>query len=169
MKKLFHVFALAICVLPMVAAQSACAQAAVSFEKGPLTVQSGDQSHAFEVEIADSPEETSQGLMFRESMAENAGMLFDFGEPREPQMWMRNTLIPLDMLFLNEEGLIIAIAAGARPHSERRISPGVAVKGVLEINGGVSQKLGIAPGDTVRHAIFGNVSVEADGAVAANP
>lgn len=129
---------------------------AVQFEKDTLTILAGEASHVIDIEIADSPDETTQGLMFRESLAENTGMLFDFGEPREPNMWMKNTLIPLDMLFLDQEGTIVAIARNARPHSLKRISPGMAVKGVLELNGGATDRLEIKPGATVRHAIFNN-------------
>ena len=133
---------------------AAQAQDSVEFDVGQVTVVGDDASHVFSVEIADSPEETAQGLMFRESMAEDAGMLFDFGVPRDPSMWMKNTLIPLDMLFLDTDGSIVMIAKNARPGSLRRISPGVAVKGVLELNGGAADKFGIKPGDKVLHGIF---------------
>lgn len=119
-----------------------------------LSVKSGDQSHAFEIEIADDSEEITRGLMFRESLAPDAGMLFDFGAPREANMWMKNVTIPLDMLFLSESGEIISIAHKAVPGSERRINPGVVVKGVLELNGGRAAELGIKPGDMVEHTIF---------------
>ena len=134
--------------------RSAQAQDGVVFDTGEVTVLSGETSNVFSVEIADSPEETAQGLMFREEMAENAGMLFDFGEPRDPQMWMKNTLISLDMLFLDTDGTVVMIAKHARPGSLRRISPGVAVKGVLELNGGAADKFGIKAGDKVVHEIF---------------
>ncbi|WP_018996228.1 DUF192 domain-containing protein [Hirschia maritima] len=130
----------------------------VQFETGALVIDTDDAQHSFVIEIADSPAETAQGLMFRESMAEDAGMLFDFGAPREPAMWMKNTLIPLDMLFMDENGVVVAIARNAQPHSERRISPGMAVKSVLELNGGAAGKYGIEPGDIVRHAIFNNAA-----------
>ena len=132
----------------------------VQFDTGVLLVETGEAQQRFDIEIADSPEETSQGMMFRESLAENAGMLFDFGEPREPAMWMKNTLIPLDMLFIDQNGIIVAIARNAQPHSERRITPGMPVKGVLELNGGAAGKFGIEPGDVVRHEIFNNLITE---------
>ncbi|MFC7290734.1 DUF192 domain-containing protein [Hirschia litorea] len=131
----------------------------VKFETGSLVIKTDDSQLTFNIEIADSAEETTQGLMFRETLAEDAGMLFDFGVPREPNMWMKNTLIPLDILFLDDEGVIVAIARNARPHSQRRISPGMIVKGVLELNGGVAAKMDIQPGDVVQHAIFNNVEV----------
>ena len=132
--------------------------ALAELETSPLTIESANGAHAFTVEIADEPEEITTGLMNRESMDPDAGMLFDFGQPREAAMWMKNTLIPLDMLFMDTDGTILAIARNAVPGSLRRINPGVPVKGVLELNGGRAEELGIVPGDTVQHAMFGNIS-----------
>lgn len=123
---------------------------------GSLTIQSGQSAHTFAVEIADEQDEISLGLMHRPSLADNAGMLFDFGQPREANMWMKNTLIPLDMLFVTQDGKIVAIARNTVPGSLRRINPGVPVKGVVELKGGRAKALGIEPGDTVKHKIFGN-------------
>ncbi len=131
--------------------------ASAQLETGPLKIVSGGAVHDFTVELADDPEEVQTGLMNRESMAPDAGMIFDFGEPREANMWMKNTLIPLDMLFLDTDGTILAIARDAVPGSLRRINPGVPVKGVLELNGGQAEELGIEPGDVVQHEIFGNL------------
>lgn len=131
-------------------AQLAFAQLAVT----PLTVKTDDASHSFTVEIADTPDAIREGLMFRESLAPDAGMLFDFGEVRPASMWMKNTLISLDMLFMNENGQVIAIARNAVPGSQRSLGPGVPVRAVLEIPGGRAKQLGITPGDTVEHPIF---------------
>ena len=125
-------------------------------ETSPLSVQSGEETHAFTVEIARSPEEIQQGLMFRESLAPDAGMLFDFGVTRQASMWMKNTLISLDMLFILEDGRVIAIGRNTQPGSLRSVGPGVPVRAVLEIPGGRARELGIEPGDTVIHPIFGN-------------
>lgn len=133
-------------------AQVALAQLATS----PLEIRSGDTTHSFTVEIADTPEAIQQGLMHRETLAPDAGMLFDFGETRPASMWMKNTLIPLDMLFILQDGKVVAIARNAQPHSLRSLSPGVPVRGVLEIPGGRARELGIEPGDTVLHPVFGN-------------
>jgi uncharacterized membrane protein (UPF0127 family) len=133
-------------------AGAAFAQLAVT----PLEVRSGETSHRFTVEVADTPGAVQQGLMFRETLAPDAGMLFDFGVSRPASMWMKNTLIPLDMLFIQEDGLVVAIARNAQPHSLRSISPGVPVRGVLEIPGGRARELGIEPGDRVIHPVFGN-------------
>ncbi|WP_373006274.1 DUF192 domain-containing protein [Hyphomonas sp.] len=127
-------------------------------ETSPLVIDTGDSVHRFTVELADDADEIRTGLMNRAEMAPNAGMLFDFGQPREASMWMKNTLIPLDMLFVAPDGKVIAIARNAVPGSLRTISPGVPVKAVLELNGGRCAALGIEPGDIVQHALFGNVS-----------
>ena len=138
-------------------AQSAPSDA---LETSSLTIQSANGSHAFDIEIADEADEISYGLMNRDSLGENAGMLFDFGNPREPGMYMKNTLIPLDMLFITSDGTVLMIARNTVPGSLRTISPGTAVKGVLEIKGGRAAELGIEPGDTVQHEIFGNDDAE---------
>ncbi len=129
----------------------------------PLIVETDEATHAFTVEIADDAEEISYGLMNRESMDADKGMLFEFTPPREPAMYMKNTLIPLDMLFISLNGKVEMVARNAVPGSLRTISPGVPVKAVLEINGGLAEDLGIRPGDTVRHAIFGNVETDEGG------
>lgn len=130
--------------------------ALAELETSSLTIESANGTHAFTVEIADDPEEITTGLMNRESMDADAGMLFDFGQPREAAMWMKNTLIPLDMLFMDPSGKVIAIARQTVPGSLRTVSPGVPVKSVLELNGGRAAELGIEPGDEVVHPIFGN-------------
>jgi len=138
-------------VLSLAIAGTAAAQ---SLETGTLSIETDEGAHEFSIEIADEPEEISFGLMERESLGEDAGMLFDFGNPREPAMYMKNTLIPLDMLFITSDGTIQMIARNTVPGSLRTISPGMPVKGVLEINGGRADALGIEPGDKVTHPIF---------------
>lgn len=135
---------------------SAPAFAQDALETSPLTIESDGETHAFTVELANDPEEISYGLMNRESLGADAGMLFDFGNPREPAMWMKNTLIPLDMLFMTSDGNVVMIARNTVPGSLRTISPGMPVKAVLELNGGRAAELGIEPGDTVIHPVFGN-------------
>lgn len=144
-------------VLAFISALAVMGQLAVAqLTVSPLSVTTDAATHAFTVEIADTPEEIQQGLMFRESLAADAGMLFDFGEVRPASMWMKNTKISLDMLFMDEQGQVIAIARNAVPGSLRSLGPGLPVRAVLEIGGGRAKELGIAPGDTVRHPIFGN-------------
>ena len=110
--------------------------------------------HRFEVELADTPASQETGLMFRQSLAEKRGMLFVFPQSQISAMWMKNTLIPLDMLFIDERGKIVRIAKNAVPHSRDIISSDGPVKAVLELAGGICDKSGIQPGDMVTHAVF---------------
>jgi len=127
-----------------------------TFQRDTVVIETaaGDQRR-FTVELAVNSAQHAQGLMFRRDLAADAGMLFLFGRTREVSMWMKNTLIPLDMLFIAEDGRIVAVAERAVPGSLETISPGQPVAGVLEINGGMAARLGIAAGDRVRHAAFG--------------
>ena len=140
-----------------VAAGSAAAQLQ-SFETSSLTIVSAHRHHRFTVELAETPAQLQQGLMFRPSLAADAGMLFDFKEPTVATMWMRNTLIPLDMLFVDANGTIVNIRARAVPKSDAIISAEAPVRAVLELNGGTAARLGIARGDRVLHPIFGRGS-----------
>lgn len=107
-----------------------------------------------EVEVARTPEQRETGLMFRKSMPERQGMLFDFERPQPIYMWMKNTFIPLDMLFIRNDGTIARIEAMTTPFSEKTIASGEPVRAVLELNGGAAQRLGIAPGDRVSTTLF---------------
>jgi uncharacterized protein len=120
----------------------------------PLVIVSGDDRHEFQVELAVTPTERSRGLMYRRSMPADQGMLFDFERDEMVSMWMRNTYIPLDMLFIRTDGTIARIAANTEPLSERTISSGEPVRYVLELNAGKSAELGISPGDTVEHTLL---------------
>jgi uncharacterized membrane protein (UPF0127 family) len=108
------------------------------------------------VEVVDTNETRASGLMFREELAPNAGMLFDFKREQPVSFWMKNTLIPLDVFFIKADGRIVNIAKRAVPHSERSIASDEPVLGVLETNAGVADRLGIKRGDIVRHPVFGN-------------
>lgn len=121
-------------------------------------VTAGGRRHIFTVELATAPAQLQQGLMFRTKLAANAGMLFDFGEVRPISMWMKNTLIPLDMLFLGADGRILGIAERAVPGSLAVIASPGPVKGVLEVNGGTAGRLGLSPGDRLLHPLFSGVS-----------
>lgn len=114
-----------------------------------VTVKTDTESHTFSVEIMRTSEERSKGLMFRKYLPPDAGMLFDFGNPRPVSMWMKNTYIPLDMLFISKDGVVHTIAENTKPHSTEIISSNSQVKYVLEINGGLSAKLGFKPGNRV--------------------
>ena len=128
------------------------------FSTSELTIISASGKHRFTVEIADTPAQMTQGLMFRRSLAPDAGMLFDYKEPTAATMWMRNTLIPLDMLFVDAQGRIVNIHQRAVPQSLDVIAAAAPVRAVIELNGGTTARLGIAPGDQVVHPIFGNAS-----------
>jgi uncharacterized membrane protein (UPF0127 family) len=142
------------CVLAAVAAEAGAAAALESFETSSLTIVSAHGRHRFTVELAETPAQLQQGLMFRPSLAPDAGMLFDFKIPTVAAMWMRNTLIPLDMLFVDAHGTIVNIQARAVPESDAIIAAAAPVRAVLELNGGTAARLGIAPGDRVLHPIF---------------
>ena len=118
----------------------------------PLTIRSGTRSHRFTVEVARTREEQAQGLMFRESLAGDRGMIFPFDPPQNASFWMRNTLIPLDMIFIRTDGTIARIAANTVPHSLEPVSGGEPVAAILEIRGGRSAELGIREGDRVEWA-----------------
>ncbi len=105
----------------------------------------------FTVEVADDPQEQARGLMFRRELARDAGMLFVYPAPRRAYFWMKNTLIPLDMLFIDRLGRVRLVHENARPHDETPVDGGADVLMVLEINGGLARELGITPGSQVRH------------------
>lgn len=107
-----------------------------------------------DVEVAKDPQEKALGLMFRTELADNQGMLFPYDEPRELSMWMHNTYIPLDMLFIRPDGVIHRIEAQAEPLSDRVINSGGPVSAVLELAGGAAKRLGIKEGDRVQHPLF---------------
>jgi uncharacterized protein len=130
------------------------APASITFEESALTIDADDDSFEFQVEMAVSPAQRSQGLMFRESLDEDRGMLFDFGRPQVASMWMRNTYVPLDMLFIDAAGRITQIAANTQPLSDTVVASREPVRAVLELRGGVSAKLGIEPGHRVIHPLF---------------
>lgn len=120
-------------------------------DDGRLTIANAKGDYSFNVEVVDTPEGRAKGLMFRTSMAPDAGMLFDFKESREVSFWMQNTLIPLDMLFIRQDGTIANIQVNAKPLDPTSIPSDGPVEFVLEIAGGRSVELGIKAGDTVLH------------------
>jgi uncharacterized membrane protein (UPF0127 family) len=129
---------------------------AQSLNVSPLAIESGGKMLKFNVELASTEREQEIGLMHRNVMAADHGMLFDFHMEKHASFWMRNTFIPLDMVFIRANGEIAAIKDNAVPHSETPIGPVQPVQAVLELVGGTAAKLGIKPGDRVHHAIFGN-------------
>ncbi|MCB5177520.1 MULTISPECIES: DUF192 domain-containing protein [Microvirga] len=121
----------------------------------PLTIvlQNG-QKQSFQVEVARTEADRAQGLMFRRSMPADQGMLFDFGRVEPVSMWMQNTYLPLDMLFVRPDGSIARIAANTEPLSTRTIPSGEPVLAVLELNAGTAARLGIKAGDRIEHPLF---------------
>jgi uncharacterized membrane protein (UPF0127 family) len=115
----------------------------------PLTITQNGETHRFHVEVARTPAEQSQGLMFRTKMGPNEGMIFPTATPQFRSFWMRNTVIPLDLLFIGADGLVGNIAANAVPYSEASIPSDGPVVAVLELAGGRAAELGIMPGARV--------------------
>ncbi len=120
----------------------------------PLTIITRETATLVSAEIADTDDLRARGLMFRHRMPEGRAMLFDFGEPRPVSMWMKNTYMSLDMLFVRADGTIIAIAENTVPRSLDTISVQEPVRGVVELAAGTAKKLGIKQQDKIYHRIF---------------
>lgn len=133
----------------------AAAQPQPTLPQSDLVIQTGKGPQRFRVELADNDQSRARGMMFRTSMAPDAGMLFDFKQEQMASFWMRNTLLPLDMLFIRADGTILNIHQRAIPRDETGINSAGPVRAVLEVNGGTTARLGIKAGDKVEHAIFG--------------
>lgn len=131
-----------------------------------VVIQTSDGQVMFNVELAESSDARSRGLMFREQMGEDAGMLFNFEQSRIVSIWMENTLIPLDIIYIREDGMIVKVITGAVPGSRRQLWSDVPVLSVLELNSGRAERAGIGPGDVVLHRWFGTeiTQEEADSA-----
>ena len=126
--------------------------------KQKLVIVTGDGArHDFDVEVATTPAEQETGLMFRPSVPPDGGMLFDWGGVRDSSMWMRNTIAPLDMLFINPDGSIRHIAEDTTPRSLAVIPSGGAVRATLELAAGTAARLHIKVGDKVEAKVFGNL------------
>jgi|SRR5579872_6318986 len=124
------------------------------FDTSELTIMTADGPHKFTIELALTDAQMEQGLMFRPSMPADHGMLFDFKAPTKVMMWMKNTIIPLDMLFLDERGRVIDIHEQAVPYSTDVIAAKTPARYVIELNGGTVARLGIKPGDQVTSPYF---------------
>jgi uncharacterized protein len=127
---------------------------AMAAEQQTLEIASKSGVHVFSVELAVTDDERARGLMFRKQLPEGQGMLFDFKREQEVSMWMENTYIPLDMIFIRRDGRILRIAENTQPLSRAIISSGGPVLAVLEVIGGTAKKFGIAPGDRVGAPMF---------------
>ena len=120
----------------------------------PLEIATKSGVRVFSVEMATTEEEKQTGLMYRKELPDGKGMLFDFSPEQQISMWMKNTYISLDMIFIRADGRILRIAENTEPLSTKIISSGGLAKGVLEVIAGTAQKYGIQPGDRVAHPLF---------------
>ena len=120
----------------------------------PLEIVTKTGVHVFSVEMATTEEEKTTGLMYRKELADGKGMLFDFSPEQEVSMWMKNTYISLDMIFIRADGRILRIAENTEPLSTKIIPSNGLAKGVLEVIAGTAQKYGIQPGDRIGHPLF---------------
>ena len=119
-----------------------------------VEIQSGGKRHQFQVEVADTGETRARGLMYRRQLPRGQGMLFDFGREKLIMMWMKNTFLPLDMVFIAGNGRIVNIVRDTVPLSLDIIESGAKVRAVLELNAGTTRRLGIKTGDRVIHRMF---------------
>ncbi len=145
-------------VMPLVAALAVLVfsvpQVAQAASVQPLEIATKSGVQVFSVEMATTEEEKTTGLMYRKELPDGKGMLFDFSPEQQISMWMKNTYIPLDMIFIRADGRILRIAENTEPLSTKIISSGGLAKGVLEVIAGTAQKYGIQPGDRVAHPLF---------------
>ena len=134
------------------------AQRPAAGDGGPVEIHFLEEAGTFpfDIELALTPPQMEQGLMFRRSLAADAGMLFDYGNPQPIAMWMKNTLIPLDMIFIAKDGKVVDFRERAVPMSLDTIESKVPARAVLEVNAGTVARLGVQNGDTIHHAFFGN-------------
>jgi uncharacterized membrane protein (UPF0127 family) len=136
----------AICLFAGIGADAATIQ--------PLEIVTKSGVQVFSVEMATTEEEKTTGLMYRKELADGRGMLFDFSPEQQVSMWMKNTFISLDMIFIRADGRILRIAENTEPQSTKIIPSNGLAKGVLEVIAGTAKKYGIAPGDRVAHPLF---------------
>lgn len=132
----------------------AVAPAASAGDVQTLEIVGKSGVQVFTVEVMRTPDERAKGLMYRRELPEGRGMLFDFSPEQNVSMWMKNTYISLDMIFIRADGRILRIAENTTPESEAIIPAGGPVRGVLEVIAGTAKKYGIAPGDRVAHPLF---------------
>lgn len=131
------------------------APAALALKVEKVTVVTASGAAEFQAEIAETSSQRRTGLMFRRHLAPDRAMLFDFGDERQVSMWMKNTYIPLDMIFIGADGKVRGVRS-AKPHSTDIITIDAPAKAVLEVVAGTAKRIGLAPGDRVNHRIFEN-------------
>ncbi len=128
------------------------------WETAALQIETVSGTHRFTVEVADDEAERERGLMFRTQMNADAGMIFIYPDVSEQTMWMKNTVLLLDMVFMQADGTVSHLVQGAVPYSRDFIHSGGPVKAVLELNAGTAARIGVKPGDRVRFEAFGNAT-----------
>lgn len=138
-------------LLALILGLAAGAASAADCAPDQVDIRDPDTALRFKVEVMDDAAERAQGLMFRESLPKFSGMLFVYEEPQPVAFWMKNTLIPLDMLFFDGEGRLVRIKSAAQPHDETPVIGGTSIQYVLEINGGLATELGIDVGAEMRN------------------
>ncbi len=136
--------------------QARAQSASPSLEKLTIvsTQNGANKDNVFMVEVMRTVDERARGLMFRRYLPADRGMLFEFGAEAPVAMWMKDTFIPLDMLFIKKDGTIVSMALNTEPHSTRTIGTSEPIWSVLEVNAGTAQRLGIKPGDVIVHPLF---------------
>jgi len=132
------------------------ARAEVTMRRDTLTLQTAGGAKVIDIEVAETSEQKARGLMFRTSLPDTSGMLFPYPQPQELTMWMKNTFIPLDMVFIKSDGTVHRIEVRTEPMSERVIGSKGDVTAVLELAGGAADRLGLKAGDKVLHPHFGS-------------
>ena len=155
-KSVFGVMALALIAVPSYAQDSDIEEIDFGAPES-LSIVSEANTHEFNVEIADTPEKQTRGLMYRDVVDPDKGMLFEYADQGVLSIWMKNTGVPLDVIFVRKNGKILKIEHSATPYSLRSISSEATVAAVLELAGGRALELGIMPGDEVKHPFFGNI------------
>jgi uncharacterized membrane protein (UPF0127 family) len=155
MRRTRSALALLASCLPLIAAAADFTPSQLQgFPRDTLRIEEGGRSVEFQIWLADSPQRQQQGLMFLTELPPGYGMLFPVDPPRPMSMWMKNTYVPLDMLFIGTDGRVLHIARDATPLSTDIISSGGPVSAVLEIRAGESRRLGLREGSRVRHTLF---------------
>ncbi|MEM9677230.1 MAG: DUF192 domain-containing protein [Pseudomonadota bacterium] len=157
--KLVGIVALALCLVAQTGAETFAQSSSKQADGEPgalttLSINTDTGSVTWSIELAVTPEETARGLMFRKTMEKQHGMLFQFGQPRIVEMWMKNTFIPLDMIFFDNTGRISHIHKGAVPQSLDIISSQVPASYVLEVNAGEADEFGLQVGQSAKHPWF---------------
>ena len=148
-KSSFILLVLSFCTPTKVSAED------ITYDSSEIWIESAAGRHRFVVEVAETYDQRQRGLMFRRELARDTGMLFHFGEESRLAMWMKNTFIPLDMLFVNKHGIIHRVVENTTPLSLKTIPGGAPTLVVVELNAGVTHQLGITVGDRLIHDIFG--------------